>query len=230
MKRVLFLVLIIGLFVLSGCGQEPSEIVLAYQENSEIIGSEKDSIIGEVSDTIYDSIDRSNAKAEEIFLGPIEGQGVDITPPEGRYRISADMPPDGMPQSGRILVHDEEGVLLFSEIIDYSFAGSLTVDLSGSHTVHIDGLDYAMLIPEETKVSDDLSAGIWEVGKDIAAGNYSIFPTDYGFGDLQIFEEGKSPRLFEFLNTSPETAVELELKEGQKLKITGIYSLKFKPL
>jgi hypothetical protein len=230
MKRVLFLVLIIGLFVLSGCGQEPSEIVLAYQENSEIIGSEKDSIIGEVSDTIYDSIDRSNAKAEEIFLGPIEGQGVDITPPEGRYRISADMPPDGMPQSGRILVHDEEGVLLLSEIIDYSFAGSVTVDLSGSHTVHIDGLDYAMLIPEETKVSDDLSAGIWEVGKDIAAGNYSIFPTDYGFGDLQIFEEGKSPRLFEFLNTSPETAVELELKEGQKLKITGIYSLKFKPL
>lgn len=230
MKRVLFLVLIIGLFVLSGCGQEPSEIVLAYQENSEIIGSEKDSIIGEVSDTIYDSIDRSNAKAKEIFLGPIEGQGVDITPPEGRYRISADMPPDGMPQSGRILVHDEEGVLLLSEIIDYSFAGSLTVDLSGSHTVHIDGLDYAMLIPEETKVSDDLSAGIWEVGKDIAAGNYSIFPTDSGFGDLQIFEEGKSPRLFEFLNTSPETAVELELKEGQKLKITGIYSLKFKPL
>ncbi|WP_096270237.1 LptM family lipoprotein [Paucisalibacillus globulus] len=230
MKRVLFLVLIIGLFALSGCGQEPSEIVLAYQENSEIIGSEKDSIIGEVSDTIYDSIDRSNAKAEEIFLGPIEGQGVDITPPEGRYRISADMPPDGMPQSGRILVHDEEGVLLLSEIIDYSFAGSVTVDLSGSHTVHIDGLDYAMLIPEETKVSDDLSAGIWEVGKDIAAGNYSIFPTDYGFGDLQIFEEGKSPRLFEFLNTSPETAVELELKEGQKLKITGIYSLKFKPL
>src|SRR5690606_25209409 len=186
MKRVLFLVLIIGLFVLSGCGQEPSEIVLAYQENSEIIGSEKDSIIGEVSDTIYDSIDRSNAKAEEIFLGPIEGQGVDITPPEGRYRISADMPPDGMPQSGRILVHDEEGVLLLSEIIDYSFAVSVTVDLSGSHTVHIDGLDYAMLIPGETEVSDDRAAGSWEVGKEIAARNYSIFPKENGFGDLQI--------------------------------------------
>ncbi|WP_052345877.1 hypothetical protein [Paucisalibacillus sp. EB02] len=230
MKQVIFLIFFISILVLSGCGQKPSEKVLAYQENNEIIGPEKDEIIGEVSDTIYDSIDRSNSEAEEIFLGPIEGLGEDITPPEGRYRISADMPPDGSPQSGRILVYDEAGVLLLSEIIDYSFTGSVTVDLNGSHTVHIDGLDYAMLIPVETQSSNDLSAGIWEVGKDIEAGKYSVFLTEFGFGDLQIFEKDKSPRLFEFLDTTTETAVEIELKEGQKLKISGLYSLSFEPL
>ena len=237
MKRMLLLIFIASLFVLIGWGQQPSEKLQAYQENNEIIGSEKDEIIGEVSETIYDTIDRSNSKAEEIFIGPIEGLGEDVTPPEGRYRISTGEPPvteDGavmmVPQSGRVLVYDVAGVLLLSEIIDYSFVGSVTLDLDGSHTVHIDGLDDAMIIPVDTVVSNDLSAGIWEVGKDIEAGNYSVFPTEFGFGDLQIFEKGKSPRLFEFLDTTPDTAVEVELKEGQKLKVSSLYSLTFEPL
>ena len=49
------------------------------------------------------------------------------------------------------------------------------------------------------------------------------------FGYLQIFEEGESPRVFEFLDGSAESMIEIQLKDGQKIKITGIDSLQFKP-
>lgn len=72
MKQMYFLIIVlICLFVLAGCSQNSpkSKKVLSYQENSEIIGEEKEEIIGEISDTMYESIDRSNAEAEEIVIG-----------------------------------------------------------------------------------------------------------------------------------------------------------------
>lgn len=219
------------LFVLIGCSHEPSEKVLRYQENNEIIGKERDEIIGEYSDTIYESIDRSNSKATEMMIGPIEGTGEDITPPEGRYTITSVPASDGFPQSGRVLVYDEDGVLLIDELIDYSFGvGSVTVNLNGTHTVHVDGLDEVLFTPVTTQISNELSAGIWEVGQDIEPGDYYVYAaSDFAFGDLHIFEEGESPKVFEFLNTSPESKIELQLKEGQKLRVSGLSLLHFEP-
>jgi hypothetical protein len=229
MKRIMILIFIVGVFVLTGCGQQPSEKVLAYDENHEIIGTEKDEIIGEVSDTIYDSIDRSNANAKELIVGPIEGLGEDITPPEGRYMITPGQSPTGYPQSGRVLIHDKDGILLYEALLDMaSGVGSVTVDLNGSHTVHFDGIDQAILTPVPTEATTELTAGIWEVGKDIKAGDYAVnAESEYALGDLQLFEEGKKPRVFEFLNSTPESAVTITLKDGQKLKINTLSYVKF---
>ncbi|GIO25464.1 hypothetical protein [Ornithinibacillus bavariensis] len=228
MNRIFLLATITSLFVLTGCGQQPSEKLLAYEENHEIIGTEKDEIIGEVSSTIYDTIDRSNSKATELIVGPITAQGEDIIPPEGRYMITAAENLTGKPQSGRVLIYDTDGVLLYETLLGMGGVDTVTVDLNGSHTVHFDGIDQAIITPVPTGISNELTAGIWEVGTDIEPGDYSITTeSEFALGDLQLFEEGKSPRVFEFLNSNPETAVNIQLKEGQKLKIDNLSYLKF---
>lgn len=227
---MLFLCFITCLFVLIGCSQQPSEKVLQYQENNEIIGKEKDDIIGEISDTIYDTIDRSNIGAEEIIINAVVRDMPDIIPNKGRYSISPIMSQDGFPQSGRVLIYDQDNVLLVSEVFDSFYGvGSVTVDLNGSHSVHVDGINQAMITPVDTQLSNELSAGIWEVGKDIEAGEYSVYVPEYGFGDLHVFEEGKPPRVFEFLDASPESKVNIQLIEGQRLRVSGLSLLQFEP-
>ncbi|MFD1449614.1 hypothetical protein [Oceanobacillus sojae] len=234
-KQMYFLIIVlICLFVLAGCSQNSpkSKKVLSYQENSEIIGEEKEEIIGEISDTMYESIDRSNAEAEEIVIGPLPREGEEITPPEGRYSIG--ISPEDYYQSGRVLVYDEEDMLLIEALVDgYYGVSSITVDLNGSHTVYADGIDELILIPEETNSSNELTAGISEVGKDIEPGNYSVVTdSEYGMGYLEIFEEGEQPQVFEVLIDPLEPDIDVELKEGQKVKITGwngLYTLQFEP-
>lgn len=231
MKRLLIFILLSCTFIFIGCSQEPSEKVAAYQENNEIIGPESEELIGNVSSTIYESIDRDNTEAEEILIQPVEGLGKQVTPPEGRYTISAGFDSSGTPQSGRILVYDENEAFLIDELYDNGFGISgVTVDLNGSHTVHVDGIDQAMIVPAETQLSNELTAGIWEVGQDIEAGRYAVTPAEYGFGYLHLFEEGESPKVFEFLNISPDAPIELDLEMGQKLRISGIHFLQFEPI
>ncbi|MFD2043483.1 hypothetical protein ACFSTA_03735 [Ornithinibacillus salinisoli] len=224
MKRIVLLIFIACLFVLSGCQQQPSEKVLRYQENSEIIGTEKDEIIGEISDTIYESIDRSNSGAEEVVLFPIDREGEDIILPEGRYMITGG-------QSGNVIVNDEHGVLLFHGILDQAYGvASVTVDVNGSHSVHVDGLEEASITPVTTQLSNQLSTGIWEVGKDIEEGDYSVMAdSGYAFGDLQIFEEGESTKVYEIIDSSPDSKIKVHLQDGQKIKITGVSNLQFEP-
>ncbi|WP_188734472.1 hypothetical protein [Oceanobacillus neutriphilus] len=232
MKQIYFLIVLICLFVLIGCSQQSSksEKVLSYQENSEIIGEEKEEIVGEVSDTMYESIDRSNAEAEEFIIGPVSREGEEITPPEGRYNVGFGFSDDF--QSGRVLVYDEEDTLLIEALLDDGYGlRSITVDLNGSHTVYTDGVEELILIPKETKSSNELTTGISEVGKDIEPGNYSV-ATDLedGIGYLEIFEEGEQPQVFEVLINPLEPDIDVELKEGQKVKITGFLSgLQFEP-
>ncbi|SHF94626.1 hypothetical protein [Ornithinibacillus halophilus] len=221
MKRIGFLIVFTSLFVLIGC-QQPSEKVLRYDENKEIIGEEKDEIIGEVSDTIYESIDRSNSNSEEIFLEHLDANGAEVVPPEGRYMISGG-------QSGRILVYDENDVLMFEAVRDdFQGVGGITIDLNGSHKVYVDGVEFAHIMPVPTQISNELTTGIWEVGTDIEAGTYEV-STEFGFGDIQLFEEGESPRLYEILGGSSDSTIELDLKEGQKVKINGVSALTFEP-
>ncbi|SES61760.1 hypothetical protein SAMN05216389_10131 [Oceanobacillus limi] len=224
MKRMIITIFIISLFVLVGCQQNPSEKVLHYEANNEIIGTEKDEIIGDVSDTIYESIDRSNSEAEEMMVGPVEREGEEVTPSKGRYTISGGL-------SGRVVISDEQGNLLLEEILDQAYGvQSVTVDLNGSHSVYFDGVEEAMISPAQTNFSNELSAGIWEVGKDIEAGDYSVMAaSEQAFGDLMIFEEGESTRLYEIIDTSPESMIEVSLEDGQKVKISGLAFLEFKP-
>lgn len=231
MKQVIFLIIAFCLFVLTGCSEEPSEKVKLYEENNEIIGSENEELIGDISETIYNSIDRSNAEAEGIELSPIELLGEELVPAEGRYRIAAGEY-HGVPQSGRVLVSDKDGKLLIDELLDYGYGiSSVTVDLDGTHMVHVDGIDYVVITPVATELSNELTAGIWEVGKDIEAGAYSVIPApDFSVGYLQIFEEGETPRVFEFLDASPNSKIEVQLKDGQIIKISSLNMLQFEPM
>lgn len=228
--RLLVLLLLSFTILFVGCSQEPSEKVQAYEDNFEILGEERDELIGDVSETIYESIDREHTDLEEIIIFPIDKLGEQVTPPAGRYRIGVgEFSMTNAPQSGRIVIYDENDKLLMDELYDQFYGvGSVTVDLNGSHTVHADGIDSLSLLPVETAFATDLHAGIYEVGKDIEAGAYEIM-AELGFGYLYLFEEGKEPRVFEFLNTSPESNIKLELEDGQKLRISGIALVHFTP-
>lgn len=219
MRKVIISTFIASLFVLNGCSQQLSDKVLSYQENFEIIGAEREEIIGNISDTIYESIDRSNSEATNVIVDPILQEGNDVTLPEGRYEIVAQI-------AGNVFVRDEQGELLFRDIIAPPpfGVGKVTVNVNGKHTIHVDGFEQAFITPVPTQLSNELSPGIWEVGKDIEAGSYSV--TGDGFGYLQIFEQGESPKVFEVLGDSSQT-IAIHLKDGQKLKITRVSTVQF---
>lgn len=225
MRKSLFLYLILVLGIIAGCNKTPSESVLLYQENNEITGEEREELVSEISPTIYESIDRSNEEAEEILISPIERPGESVTPPPGRYKLHiGEM---YAPQSGRVYVYDEDEKPLLEETIGVFGISEVNVSLNGSHTVYVNGLLKLQISPVDTEPSNILTAGIWEVGKDIPPGTYSVFNEGYGIGDLYIFENGKEPRVFEVIDHPTKDPIEVELMENQIIKISGLDALGF---
>ena len=218
------------LLVLTGCGRilnAPTfNNMTAHEKNSEIVGEEKDEIVGSVSQTIFDTVDRDNSKGQEIATGEIEKSGMEINVPEGRYEIFAG-------NAGNVFIYDELGDLLIREMFDrfYGVDSTLTVDLGAGHTIFFDGgLDGATVRHAETKVSNNLTPGIWEVGFDIEAGDYTVTTDNRLVGYLQIFEPDKEVRVYELVGGgSVQTKSEVRLVDGQKLKITGVSHVQFKP-
>ena len=217
------------LLVLVGCGRilnAPTyNNITAYEKNSEIVGEEKEEIVGKVSQTIFDQVDRDNSEGEYVETGVIEKSGMEVSVPEGRYEIFAGA-------AGNVFIYDEQGDLLIREMFDrfYGVDSSLTVDLSESHTIFFDGgLEGATIRHAETKISNNLTPGIWEVGLDIEAGDYTI-TTDNLVGYLQVFEPDKEVRVYELVGGgTTQTKSNVQLVEGQKLKITGVSQVQFKP-
>lgn len=219
MKKVIIVATIVSLFILTGCIQQLSDKVLSYQENYELIGDERVEIIGNISNTIYESIDRSNSEATELIIDPIFQEGNDVILPEGRYAIAAQI-------AGNVFVRDEAGELLFHDIIAPPpfGVGKVTFDVNGKHIVHVDGFEQVFITPVATQLSNELSPGIWEVGKDIEEGSYTV--TGDGFGYLQIFQQGEEPKVYELLGATNQE-ITLHLKEGQKVKITRVSTVQF---
>lgn len=220
---LLFVVVLLG-----GCNRylnAPSfNHMTVVEKNSELVGDEKEEIVGNVSKTIFDSIDRSNSNAESVETGVIEKTGMEIQVSEGRYLIFAG-------PAGNVFIYDDEGDLLIRELFDtMSGASSLTVDLSEQHTLFFDGgLEGATIRPAETLISNELTPGIWEVGKDIQEGTYSI-SIEYGIGHLQIFELDEEVRVYELIGGDyTQTESMVQLVDGQKLKITGVPLVQFEP-
>lgn len=216
------------LLILSACHplqkSEPEKLI-PYEKNFEIVGPEKDALIGNVNPAIYTTVDRSNENAEQVESEVYTKEGVKVTLQPGRYSIT------GYPV-GNIFIYDKNGDLVIREILGHSAGvGSLTVDIDGTYTVFADGgYDYVSFVPIPTQLSTDLNAGIWEVGLDIEAGEY-IFGSEYGLGYLELHEEGKEPVLYEVIGgieTGSKSRV--KLTEGQKIRITGISLVNFKPI
>lgn len=222
MGKLSFVPFILGLFVLalSGCNQEsPSKKAIQYQENYEIVGSEKDELLGNVSDAIFKTSDRSNKGAEELFIKDVSKGEISV--PSGRYRIAGEM-------TGNVYIHDENGNLLYHAIVGSPYGvESITVDLDETDTITMDGFDQAYVMPAETQLSTELTAGIWEVGTDIEAGDYAI-SSPYGLGYLQIFDQNEDPVVFEVIGGGFEgTESDIQLRNGQKLRITDISMIHF---
>lgn len=216
MKRI---VIVTCLLFLAGC-QAPSEQSLQYQENYEITGKEKEEILKNTSDSIYISINRDNTKAQEETIDAIYNEGKDVLLPEGRYQITGRL-------TGNVFIYDEQESLLFHDLIAPPPLGveSITVDMDGRNILHVDGFEQVNIIPVDTKLSTELTTGIWEVGKDIKAGTYSVTGNDLGY--LEVFEQGAPPRIYEVIGGESQSETDLELKNGQKLRITGLLNVQF---
>ncbi|KAA0964991.1 hypothetical protein FQ087_01325 [Sporosarcina sp. ANT_H38] len=223
------LLLFASLFIMTGCAygpfqNAPSEKVLRYEENFEITGNEKNDLIGKVNPALFETSDRSNALAEEVDIPVVPKDGKQVKLPSGRYTIT------GHP-TGNVFIRDEDGGLVLREIVgNYAGVGSLTVDIDETYTVLVDGgYDSVNILPAPTFLSTELVTGIWEVGLDIEAGNYTITtPNDLGY--LQIFDKNNDPKMYELIGgTVSSTKSEVRLLAGQKLRITGISMINFQP-
>lgn len=214
MKRI---IVIISLLILSGC-QEPSDKTSKYQENFEITGSEKEDLIKNTSDTIYESINRENSGSKEVTIEAIYKEGKDVILPEGRYQITGKL-------TGNVYINDRQGGLLFHDLIGPPPLGveSITIDVNGSHILHVDGFEQVVITPVRTKPTTELTSGIWKVGKDIEAGNYTITGNDLGY--IEVFEQDNDPQVFEVIGNESQSITELELKSEQIIRVTGVQKL-----
>ena len=217
------------LLILSGCHplqQSESDKIDLYEKNFEIVGSEKDELIGQVNPAIFTTADRSNKEAEQVESDVFTKEGVKVTLQSGRYSIS------GYP-AGNIFIYDKNGDLVIREIVGHSgiVGSSLTVDIEDTYTVFADGgFDHVSFTPVPTQLSTNLTAGIWEVGLDIEAGDYSI-GSENGLGYIEIHETGTEPVLYEIIGgTQSGSKSRVKLTEGQKVRVTGISSVQFTPV
>ncbi len=220
------------LLTLVGCHplQRPgNELSVRYEQNFEIIGLEKDELIGNVNPAIFTTVDRSN----EYFGEPLGSSSSPILTKDGkrfslltgRYLIH------GYPV-GNVYIYDKKGDLIIREIVGGS-AGvrSLVMDIDKTYSIHVDG-GYSTFTaePYPTMFSNELSAGIWEVGLDIEAGEYAV-TSPWGLGYLEIYEKGKEPRLYEIIGGDEiKSESRVTLKDGQKLRITKVSIVNFTPL
>lgn len=220
-------VIAVSLLLLSGCHPlQKSETtkVGPYEANFEIVGDEKDALIGTVNPAIFNTVNRSNENAEQVDRDIFTKEGERVTLQPGRYSIT------GSPV-GNIFIYDEKGDLIIREIVGHSGGvGSLTIDVDDTYAIFADGgYNHVSFVPVPTELSTDLNAGIWEVGLDIEAGEY-IFSSEHGMGYLEIHEKGVDPVLYEVIGGNEMgSQSRVKLKDGQKLRITGISLLNFKP-
>ena len=115
-KMCSFLISVSCLLMLSGCHplqQSESDKTDPYEQNFEIVGSEKDELIGKVNPAIFTTVDRSNEGAELVESAVYTKEGVKVTLQPGRYTIS------GYP-AGNIFIYDENGDLVIREIVGHS--------------------------------------------------------------------------------------------------------------
>jgi hypothetical protein len=223
---MIFVILFLfNVMILSGCTYifqaVPSEKAESYQNNYEIIGEEKDEMIEEmmISETIFDISDRDNMEMEDPYYFDVNNEE-EFTLPPGRYWFTGEI-------SGNIYIYDKEDKLLIHEIIGMPGVMGFAADVDDSHTIRIDGLESAAAMPLPAEISNELHTGIWHAGTDIEPGRYTI-RTVGGFGHVIILEPDADAHIFEMLRSqSVESESEIEIRDGQVVRITGISSVEF---
>ncbi len=220
--------MVVFMMILIGCTQpkvDETQEQIAYLENYEIIGEEREDRIGYVPDQIFVEVDRSNEGATEFVISPSREQGELFSLPEGRYIIFPEY-------AGNLFIRDETGEIIYQEFIG-SFMGvaQVTFDIHENYTIEVDqGVTFAYLNPVETVISNELSAGMWRVGSDIAPGQYEL-DEYFGYGYLQILKETGEHHVFELVSSiNSETTPLFDLADGDVIIVSGISLIPLKPL
>lgn len=83
--------------------------------------------------------------------------------------------------------------------------------------------------PEKPKTTT-LGTGSFYVGKDIDPGRYTV-STQSQFGNFFVYDENGIPTVNEILGTDSQAVnnITVDLKDGQKIEISGIQSVTFSP-
>lgn len=196
------------LLIVAACSAPPKE-----ESSFEITGKEKEKIIGQYTDRFLEPINRDNITGfHEMLGGKFENFST------SRYNFEAY-------SGGLLLVYDEEDNLIFKEVMDH---GNFLVelDLWEDYTVEISGFRELYVMQVGTNPSQELFSGIWQVGLDIEAGNYTM--TGEGHGYVQIFDANNQTQVFEVIgNDYVNTRSDVVLKEGQKIRINGLSKVDF---
>ena len=171
--------------------------------------------------TDLNSIDRSNSKAEEIKINSgsyIVGENIK----NGRYICASIDTPTV------VIVYDEKGQQIFYELVGKTESNygtkTLTIDLNEGYTVEISDGEVTLL-PIETSIKDTLSTGNWYVGIDIKPGVYNVECKE-GDGSI-IFIDNKNNILSVIDSVKSNFTTQLELVEGQQIRLYTIDELKF---
>jgi hypothetical protein len=230
------IVIIILLFAIFGGGDEEepqdndtgtedtqdNEDETAEEDADNDVAEEEESADEEESAEEPNTRDNSSAKETTLNAGTFT-VGTDI--PSGRYVITG----DGM---GNLFVYDDAGLPVVNEILDTSTdmgVSSVTTDLEDGQEIEISGMDAVTFKPAETKMSNKLSAGTWEVGLDIEPGRYDA-TTASGMGNFVIYNDMGLPSTNEILDASGDMGVKtitVTLKEGQRISISGLNEVNF---
>ncbi|MCL2455899.1 MAG: hypothetical protein FWD18_11460 [Micrococcales bacterium] len=169
--------------------------------------------------------DNSGAVATTLGTGSFL-VGSDVQP--GRYVITP-----GGGESGNLQVSSASDPLKVNEILGTAYGlgvPSVTVDLVADDEIKISGLSSVTFTPAETSLSNQLSAGQWIVGLDIAAGRYVVTPAEGESGNFFVYSDRGFPKVNEILGGDfgvPSVTVSLE--DGQRIKISSLSSVVFEP-
>ncbi|MDN4607997.1 hypothetical protein [Sporosarcina highlanderae] len=212
--------ILVSTLVLSGCHNlqgKKSEMISVYADNYEITGTTRDAIVGTIHPAIFTTVNRGNIEAKRTY-GPMPTKrGAKLTIEAGRYSFT------GYP-SGNIYIYDKDDNLLIREIVgDKAGVPTLTADIDSTFSIMFDGgYNTVTIQPVKTKLSTELTTGIWDVGLDIEPGDYTI-GIPYGYGFVQILEQGKDPQLFELTGGGLTNSKSLvQLKKGQKVRVSKV--------
>lgn len=170
---------------------------------------------------------RDNSSAQLTTLGAgTFTVGQDVAP--GRYVITC---PEG--ESGNISASSAKDPLALNEILGTALGlgvPSVTTDLTDGEEIKISGLSAVTFTPATTELRTSLSAGDWEVGLDVEAGNYIVTPAAGESGNFALYSKSGFPETIEILGDAgglgvPNVTVELE--DGQKIAIAGLSEVTF---
>lgn len=211
-----YFAIMLAMLILSGCHflqtKEPSKEAIAYLNNFEIIGEEKERMLANIHPDILKSAIKEKESTEENFLYIDHKADRPYQVSSGRYEVSGK-------GTGYIYLYNEKNELIYREYKAYGIE-TIQLDIREDYDFRFNGLEEVSLIEIEPEITFTLTTGVWEVGTHIHPGVYEI--QGEGFGYIYVFGE-EDPRIFEIISspfTHPEIAV--EFSEGDQVIVSGL--------